>query len=110
MEGRINGTDGQPGENRNAWSLDGLAMPCRWRARSRTTRSMPALGRGGRGDLRTATSVTESGSGRVGRGRSCPGSHATVDGRRGGIRDLLLAGWYGMPPSCSQTESVDGML
>lgn len=27
--------DGQPGEDRNAWSLDGLVIPCRWRARSR---------------------------------------------------------------------------
>lgn len=27
--------DGQPGEDRNAWSLEGLVIPCRWRPRSR---------------------------------------------------------------------------
>lgn len=53
-----------------------------WRTtRSRTTRSMLALGRGCHGDLRSITSVTVSASGRVGRGRSFPGSHATVDGQ-----------------------------
>lgn len=76
------------------WAGD--AIPCRWRARSSTTRSMPALGRGRYRDLRPATSVSASGSGRVGRGRSCPGSHATVDGWHGGIRDCFrqrLARW-----------------
>lgn len=87
--------DGQPGEDRNAWSLGGPVIPCRWRARSRVEDDEVNAGWWSRSARRSAFSYQRDG---VGFGSRWPWkvlSWFACDGRRAARRDtrLLLAGW-----------------
>lgn len=105
--GWVNGVDGWPawGEDRNAWSLDGLVMPC-WLLEGQVVDDEVNAGSGSRSVRRSASSYQRVG---VGFGSRWPWkilSWFACDGRRAARRDtrLPLAGWYGMPAACSLTE------